>query len=478
VLRERAAEKDPLNLTEVILAQGSIEGSLFCKASNSRFPVIFDLMEIDMADVQISKLTAPIASTDRVFGFRDQAALWFSLGVGLLVMQAGASLMPGLSPSLAFWAILLGSVIGSMLLALVARLGQETGLSSGAIMTSAFGSTFGQVPVFANVVQLVGWAAFEIIIMRDGSLAVIKQTTGMDSPLISVGLTLIWGAILMLMMTGSMTSLVRRFLSRLGLPLVIASLLWLSYGFMTATSVKGWGAFWSQTGTGDTSFWGGVDLVIAMPVSWLPLVADYARFGRSKSGTANGTFVGYVVANVWCYALGALIAFNQPEGDLVTGLLLAQGGLIALTLIILDELDNAYGDLHSGAVSTESLFGGFSVKTRGVVLSGVALVLALVLSALSDSTAQLVSLFLMVLSSLFVPLFGVVLARYVSIRQAARQGLAVAAVEWSALVAWGLGVALYWVTYNFYSEWGSALPGFVLSFVVASMVSNRSQFVK
>ena len=103
-----------------------------------------------MAD-QTFPSSTPISTNDRVFGFKDQAALWFSLGVGLLVMQAGAGLMPGLAPKSALLAILLGSVIGSVILALVARLGQETGLSSAALMTVAFGSRLGALPVIANV---------------------------------------------------------------------------------------------------------------------------------------------------------------------------------------------------------------------------------------------------------------------------------------------------------------------------------------
>ena len=428
-----------------------------------------------MADDHSSTLTTPIPGQERVFGFRDQAALWFSLGVGLLVMQTGASLMPGLSPKLAFFAILLGSAIGAGLLALVARLGQETGLSSGALMTVAFGSALGRVPVVANVIQLLGWAAFEIIIMRDGSLAVIKQSTGLEGTTITFELTLVWGLILVLLMMGSMTSLVRRFLSRIGLPLVVASLVWLSYVFVSATFAKGWGDFWSQAGTGETSFWGGVDLVIAMPVSWLPLVADYARFGRSKQGSTNGTFIGYAIANIWCYALGALIAFNQPSADLVTGLLLAQGGLIALTLIVLDELDNAYGDLHSGAVSSESLFAGFGIMRRGVAMAIAAIVLALVLTTLSETTSQLITQFLTILSSVFVPLFGVILARYRLIRAAAITDRPLPSIEWTALLSWLIGVAVYqWTAYS-HPEWGSALPSLIISFLVTSVTSKLAK---
>ena len=428
-----------------------------------------------MADIHPYTLTAPIPAQERVFGFRDQAALWFSLGVGLLVMQTGATLMPGLSPNLAFFAILLGSAIGAGVLALVARLGQETGLSSAALMTVAFGSKLGRLPVIANVIQLLGWAAFEIIIMRDGSLAVIKQSTGVEGQTLSFGLTLVWGALLVLLMMGSMTSLVRRFLSRIGLPLVVASLVWLSYVFVSATFAKGWSDFWSQTGTGETSFWSGVDLVIAMPVSWLPLVADYARFGRTKEGSTNGTFIGYAIANIWCYALGALIAFNQPSADLVTGLLLAQGGLIALTLIVLDELDNAYGDLHSGAVSSESLFGGFGIVSRGVAMALLSTVLALVLTLLSETTGQLITQFLTTLSSIFVPLFGVILAHYGLIRAAALSNQTLASIEWSALASWVIGVAIYQLANFTYPDWGAALPSLIISFLIASVTSKLSK---
>ena len=36
----------------------------------------------------------PLPAADRLFGWRDHAALWLSLGVGLLVMQVGAYLVP------------------------------------------------------------------------------------------------------------------------------------------------------------------------------------------------------------------------------------------------------------------------------------------------------------------------------------------------------------------------------------------------
>src|SRR5699024_10036178 len=103
--------------------------------------------------------------------------------------------------------------------------------------------------------------------------------------------------------------------------------------------------------------------VIAMPVSWLPLIADYARHGRTASGTFAGTWLGYTLANIWCYALGVLVvSVVGPDTGLVAALLLAQGGLIALGLILVDELDNAYGDVYSGAVSKLGMFPQLSIR--------------------------------------------------------------------------------------------------------------------
>ena len=418
------------------------------------------------ASAQNSPMSIP--ANERVFGFRDQMALWFSLGVGLLVMQVGAFLMPGLSPGLAALAILVGSVLGAFILAMTARLGQETGHSSGGIIELGFGSAFGKVPIILNVVQLLGWTAFEIAIMRDGTVAVVKQWLGFDGTMPALIATILWGGILLLLMLGSMTSLVRQFLSRIGLPLVVISLLWLTYVFVSASSDKGWSTLFATTGTGDMGFWSGVDLVIAMPISWLPLVADYARYGRSAKGSFGGTFLGYVIANVWCYALGVLVILNQPSDDLVTGLLLAQFGLIALSLIILDELDNAYGDLHSGSVSSERLVSGFSLKTRGIVLGVVSIAIA------SAIDMHAIEPFLLYLSSVFVPLFGVILANYRNIKLRAHASTAVSAINIAPVGAWLIGIATYHGAALWYPDFGSALPSLITSFALAKFLSVLS----
>jgi purine-cytosine permease-like protein len=73
---------------------------------------------------------APVSSDRRVFQWHDHASLWFSLGVGLLVMQVGAYLMPALGTQEALIAIVAGSIVGAGLLGWVAKLGCDSGLAS------------------------------------------------------------------------------------------------------------------------------------------------------------------------------------------------------------------------------------------------------------------------------------------------------------------------------------------------------------
>ena len=405
----------------------------------------------------------PVGDDQRVFNGFSHASLWFSLGVGLLVMQVGAYLVPAVGTRDALWAIVLGSVLGSGLLAWTARIGCQTGLSSAGLMHRVYGDAFARLPVFLNIVQLIGWTTFELVVMRDGTAAIAQQALGLSlAPWVP---TVLWGGLLAVLMLGSMLTLVRRFVARIGLPLVIASLLWLSWHFLGVLQERGVQAFLDRAGDGSMGLLSAIDLVIAMPVSWLPLVADYARHGRSPRSTLTGTWLGYAVANAWCYALGVLVAsVSEPGTDLVTALLLAQGGLLALGLILLDELDNAYGDVYSASVSAHGEASGWGLRRWGVTLALACTGAALVLPMHSLEP------FLLMLSSVFVPLYGVILGRLgagASLAPAGRR------VDVPAALLWLSGVAVFHLAASFAPQWGSALPSLLWTLVLGWLSSAR-----
>ncbi len=412
--------------------------------------------------------SSTISNSERVFTLRDHASLWFSLGVGLLVIQMGAYLVPALGTRSALLAIIIGSVLGSGLLAWVGQLGAHHGLSSAGLMQIAYGRGFAKLPVVLNIVQLLGWTAFELVIMRDGFTAIITRTTGFTAAWLPFAMTAFFGGLLFLLASSSMIRLVRRVVGRYALPLVVLSLLWLSVQFALRVlhGEGGFSAFWHKTGTGEMSTLAAIDLVIAMPVSWLPLVADYARYGvmDGQKSAFKGTWAGYAIANIWCYGLGVLVvATAAPDADLVSTLLLAQFGLIALGLILVDEMDNAYGDVHSGAVSLNHLSGKTSIITWGKWMAVAAILAAMALDMHGLEP------FLLMLSSIFVPLYGVIIAR-LSFKSTLDEHANASAVHLPSAVIWFIGIAVFHLCAHYAPQFGSAIPSLLVSFGLGWLV--------
>ena len=405
----------------------------------------------------VNSVLAPVAASERVFTGLSHASLWFSLGVGLLVIQIGTYLVPAMGTQDALLAILLGSLLGSGLVAWVAKLGCDTGLSSAGLMHQVYGSGFAKLPIVLNVIQLVGWTSFELVIMREGTLAMGEQHMGWSGNYLVMA-TVFWGSILTLLMASSMLGLVRNFVSRFGLPLVVMSLAWLTWQFLGVLQTQDVSAFWNRPGNNSMGFLSAIDLVIAMPVSWLPLVADYARHGKNSRTAMSATWLGYALANIWCYSLGVLVvSVSSPDINLVSTLLLAQGGLLALGLILIDELDNAYGDVYSASLNSHSLFSRWSIKQWGLLIAVGCTLLAIVLPMHSLEP------FLLMLSSVFIPLYGVILGR------AGRAPAANASRSIYLLPAliWLIGIAVFHLSGQFTPQWGSALPSLAVSLSLA-----------
>ena len=400
---------------------------------------------------------SPVDPSQRVFTAYSHASLWFSLGVGLLVIQIGAYLAPAMGTQAALLAILIGSVVGSGLLAWVAKIGCDTGLTSAGLMHSVYGSSFAKLPVILNIIQLIGWTCFELVIMREGTLAMGAQQWGWSHSHDMI-VTVFWGGILTLLMASSMLGLVRNFVGKFGLPLVVLSLAWLTWQFVGVLQTQDVSAFWHRPGNQTMGFLSAIDLVIAMPVSWLPLVADYARHGKNGRTAMKATWIAYAFANIWCYALGFLVvSVSAPDISLVHTLLLAQGGLLALGLILIDELDNAYGDVYSASMNSHSLLKSWNFKTLGLLIAVLCTGLAIVLPMHSLEP------FLLLLSSVFVPLYGVILGRagMNTPLMASRKIHVVPALIWL------IGIAVFHLSAVYTPEWGSTLPSLAVSGLLA-----------
>ena len=347
----------------------------------------------------------PVPAAMRALTGVDAFTLWFSLGIGLLVLQSGALLVPGLGLTTALFAIVAGSLLGALLLGAGALVGAETGVASMAGLRPALGVRGAAVPALLNTIQLVGWGAFELVAMATTADELSKRTFAVSStPAWAIG----FGVLTTLLAVLGPVSLVRRFLRRYGVWLVIGGAGWLTWQLLARHDLA---TIFSKRGDGALNFAQGIDLVVAMPISWLPLVADYSRFGAEPAATFKGSTLGYLIANVWFFALGACYALVGASGDtfLYTALS-ATGGGIALLLIIIDETDNAFADVFSAAASTGTLI---RLKVSR---------LALFYGALCTGIALFVPVtafesFLYLIGAIFAPLFAVLFVDHFIVRR-------------------------------------------------------------
>jgi NCS1 family nucleobase:cation symporter-1 len=291
---------------------------------------------------------------------------------------------------------------------------------------------------------------------------------------------------------------VKRFLERFGTWIVHASGLLLTVTLLLAAP---WAHAWSSAGEGGLPFWLAVDLVIVMPVSWLPLVADSTRFARSERGVLAATFAGYAIGNAWFYSLGALLVLNAvaaPSAEGIGAAIVGFAGGVAWMLIlglIIGEAPNAFANIYSAAVSTLNVVPRASAAVLSIVVGGLAFLLALLF------TMDRYEVFLFLIGSVFVPLGAVFLADYF-VRARGRYGPALVFgpdsedFRWSAVVPWIAGFVLYhWSVPTGPEGWvegvgrlftsiglpfplmgsslGASLPSFAVAFVLALVVLPR-----
>ena len=397
-----------------------------------------------------------VSSTQRVLGGRDLFSLWFTLGIGLMVLQTGALLAPGLGLANGLLAIVLGTAVGVMLLAAAGVIGTDTGLSAMAALRLSLGHYGAHVPALLNLLQLIGWGSFELIVMRDAASLLGAGAWGEGSaganPLLW---TLTFGALATLLAVSGPLNFVRRILRKWGIWLILAACLWLTWNLFAKADLA---ALWAQAGDGSLSLAVGFDIAIAMPLSWLPLIADYSRFGRRARGVFGGTALGFFLGNVWLMSLGVAytLAF-APSGE-VNALLLALAGAglgIPLLLILLDESENAFADIHSAAVSSGLLF-KLKVEHLAAII-GVTCTLIACFAPLAQYQN-----FLLLIGSVFAPLFGVVLVDHFILRRRSHVAQP-AALVWPAVIAWAMGIATYQWLASQYPDVGATLPSLLLA---------------
>jgi putative hydroxymethylpyrimidine transporter CytX len=421
----------------------------------------------------------PVPARLRVLGFVDTGLLWGSLGVSLLVLVAGTYLVPALSLQQAFLAILLGSLIGNAMLGVAGLIGADARVPAMVLLRAPLGLKGSWLPTVLNAAQCVGWAIFELLIIATAVAALSDELLGFRAQWLW---TLVFGAGALALALLGPVGFVRRFVRTFAIWAVLASLLYLTWWALHGAS---FGSLWHRDGEGGSSVLEGVDLVVSITVSWIPLAADYTRFGRTRSGSFWGTGIGYLVASLWLWGLGAILFFTRDVTDpAALPVAVAAGGLgavLALAAVTVDETDEAFANVYSTAVSIQNLTPRVPQRALLVVVAAAATIGALTIDLLSYES------FLILLGSFFVPLFGVLLADWLAAgaRYRKEDVFGGPVVRPAMIAAWIAGFALYQWLHPVGPSWwvdalgtppdlglGATLPSFVLSFALGLAVAT------
>ena len=407
----------------------------------------------------------PVPEPLRVLRTFDLFVLWSSLGVGLLVFVAGSNLLLffGLNLWEALAVSVAGSAIGSVLLGASGVLGSAHGVPTMVSLRAVLGRRGSYVPTALNAVQLLGWAAFELLVMGLAATAISGPLLGEATPYAWIA---VFGLVCGVFAIGGPLVVVRDWIEKFAIWLVFFSTALIAYRlFVSGLDMDARPAPAGYLGT--TSLLLGLDLVIAMPISWWPLIADYNRFARSvRSGTA-ATVLGYLLANILFFFLGAALVVGTGRPDVLTGIAALGLAGFPLLLILVDETDNGFANIYSTAVSIQNIRPRWRQLPLVVGVTAVALAAAGVLQWNGQSLGGAYNNFLFAIGGIFVPLLGVVIADSFIVRRGAYAPGeffdAAPRWRWPALASWGPGVVLYFVILLFALPIGATLPSFALA---------------
>ena len=372
---------------------------------------------------------------------RHLFTLWFGAAISITEILAGGILAP-LGFMRGLFAIILGHLIGTSFLILAGRIGFESKLPAIASTGLTFGSIGSRLFSFLNILQLIGWTAI-MILSAAQSLEVLSQS------LWKFGDQTLWvwvvGSLVFLWIwlgpKGSWKSL------NMGAVGLLAIL----------TLSLSWTLFYGQgqilldaPATNGLPFGLGLELSLVMPLSWVPLIADYTRFAKNKSSATFGSGLGYFLGSSWMYVIGLGLAIIAGSSDLPAMMLAAKLGLSALGILLLSTVTTTFLDAYSAGVCLSHLWPKMPEKSSALGVTVIGILLAL--WANMDQYEN----FLLIIGSVFVPLFTILFVDYFIHKKRETDNTLILNV--SAFATWFVGLSLYHYLLSLNWDWGSTLP--------------------
>ena len=357
--------------------------------------------------------------------------IWFGAGVSLAEILTGTSFAP-LGMAKGFAAILLGHIIGCAMMLLAGLIGGRTGRSAMETVKMSFGQKGGLLFAFLNVLQLVGWTA---IMIYDGALAV--------GGIFAIGRwvwCLVIGALIIVWIAVGVTDL--GWINKITMAaLFILTLVLCKVIFFSGNAMVG-------IDGESLTFGAAVELAVAMPLSWLPLISDYTRDAEKPTLATWVSVLVYGAVSCWMYVIGMGAAIFTGEGDIALIMVKAGLGVAALLILILSTVTTTFLDAYSAGISAESLSKKINGKYAALIVTVIGTVCAICFP-MDDITN-----FLYLIGSVFAPMIAIQITDFFLLRRGGASGR----LDVCNAVVWVLGFVLYRVLMTVDIPVGNTLP--------------------
>ena len=377
----------------------------------------------------------------------ENSLIWFGAAVSIAEILTG-TYFASLGFLKGLLAIVLGHLVGCILLFLAGMIGAKTQKSAMDTVKISFGTKGGIFFAILNILQLFGWTG---IMIYDGASA----TQGILPIGHFIWCIVIGGLILVWILIG---------VKNLGKLNVIAmSALFLMTIILSFIIFKGGIVF--NKGENSMSFGAAMELSIAMPLSWLPLISDYTKEAKEPVKATAASSIVYGFVSIWMYIIGMSAALFTMESDIAKILLKAGLGIMGLFIVVLSTVTTTFLDVYSAGVSTESIFSKIKSKWVAVAVTVIGTLGAIVLP-MDDITG-----FLYLIGSVFAPMIAIQIADFFILKISNDKKM----FSIKNIIIWVTGFIIYRILMKFDTPIGSTIPSMLITIFVSVTVNNVFQ---
>ncbi|WP_296814028.1 putative hydroxymethylpyrimidine transporter CytX [uncultured Megasphaera sp.] len=367
--------------------------------------------------------------------------LWFGAGISIAEILTGMLLAP-LGFVRALEAIILGHIIGGIIMYLAGLIGGRTGGSAMETVRISFGTQGAKLFAGLNVIQLVGWTAVMV-----GSAALAANTIA------AIGMS--WWSVIIGAFIALWIIMGLKNLSKVNV-VVMAALFILTIMLSMVVFQNGT----PTVPVGELTFGGAVELAVAMPLSWLPIISDYTRTAKKPVLATAASCGAYFVASSWMFIIGMGAALFTGQDDIAAIMLRAGMGIAGILVVLLSTVTTTFLDAFSAGVSFQSLAPKASDKIMALAATVLGVVLAVF--AAPDQFQD----FLYLIGSVFAPMTAILLADFFILKR----DHTAESVNWLNIVLWVLGVILYRYLLSVDTPVGITVPVVVIIMILSTII--------